>query len=44
MVNNDSLNKHFSIYDDASIILVPKPSTLLLLGLGAVMVRRSQKV
>ena len=40
LLNADPLNAHFEIWDDAKIVLVPEPATLLLLSLGAVMVRR----
>ena len=38
--NGDVLNTQFQIGRNASITLVPEPCTLLLLGLGAVMLRR----
>ena len=34
------LNNEFYIYGDSSIILIPEPATLILLGLGAAMVKR----
>lgn len=40
LTNGDSLNNDFYIYDSASIVLVPEPVTLLLLGFGAVMLRK----
>ena len=38
--NNGQLFNHFSIYDNASIILTPEPTTLLLLGLGGLIFRK----
>jgi hypothetical protein len=40
--SGESIDNIFYIGNDASIVLVPEPSTLLLLGLGAVMLRRKQ--
>jgi len=40
LANGDPMDTHFEIYDNGSIFLTPEPSTLLLLGLGAVMLRR----
>ncbi len=40
LANGDIINTLFDIGNDASITLVPEPTTLLLLGLGAVMLRR----
>ncbi len=37
-----SLNNNFDIGSSASIVLVPEPATLLLLGLGVVMLRRKR--
>ncbi len=40
-MNNDFSISHYGAgYDGAAIVLVPEPATLLLLGLGAVMVRK----
>jgi hypothetical protein len=36
----DALSNQFSIYDNASIIFVPEPATLLLLGLGGLILTR----
>jgi len=41
--SGDFLDNDFRIGYDASIVLVPEPATLLLLGLGAVMLRRKTK-
>ncbi len=43
LANGDLLDNDFRIGHDASIVLVPEPATLLLLGLGAVMVRRRKR-
>ena len=40
LANGGYLDNEFYIYADSSIILIPEPTTLLLLGLGAVMLRR----
>jgi hypothetical protein len=40
LVDGDMLNSPFRIGDYASIVLVPEPATLLLLGLGAAMLRK----
>jgi hypothetical protein len=40
--NGDILNSPFRIGDYASITLVPEPATLMLLGLGAAVIRRKQ--
>ena len=42
LANDYPHQSDFEISDNASIILVPEPFTLLLLGLGAVMVRRKR--
>ncbi len=43
LANSDIINNQFIINDTSSIILTPEPSTLLLLGLGAVMLRRKRR-
>lgn len=40
LASGDLINNYFYTYDAARIVLVPEPATLLLLGLGVVMVRR----
>jgi hypothetical protein len=40
LANGDIINNQFRIGETAKIVLVPEPATLLLLGLGAVMVRK----
>jgi len=40
LANGDPMDTHFELYDSGSIFLTPEPSTLLLLGLGAVMLRK----
>jgi len=40
--NGDYLNNKLVFYDDSSIILVPEPYTLLLLGFGTVMLRKKR--
>jgi hypothetical protein len=42
LANGDILNNQFQIGDNASITLVPEPTTILLLGLGAVVLRRKR--
>lgn len=43
LASGDLLDNDFYIGGDASIFLVPEPATLLLLGLGAVMLRKTTK-
>ena len=43
LANGDPIDNDFHIYDNASIILIPEPATLLLLGFGAVIVRKTSK-
>jgi len=43
LLSGDLLNNDFYIGHDASIVLIPEPATLLLLGLGAVMVMLKRK-
>lgn len=40
LANGESIDNDFYIGKNASIVLIPEPATLLLLGLGAVMVRK----
>ena len=40
LANGDIINNSFRIGDYASIVLVPEPVTLLLLGLGGAIVRK----
>ena len=40
LVNGGYLDNEFYIYADSSIILIPEPATLLLLGLGGLLLRR----
>jgi len=42
LANGDPLNNTFYIFPGADIIVVPEPATLLLLGLGAVVLRRKR--
>jgi hypothetical protein len=39
LTSNDLLNNDFTILDSASIVLVPEPTTLLLLALGGLLLR-----
>jgi len=40
--SGETINTNFEIYDDASIVLVPEPATVLLLGFGAVILRKKR--
>jgi hypothetical protein len=40
LADGHSLNETFYIYGNSTLVLIPEPATLLLLGLGAVMLRR----
>jgi hypothetical protein len=40
LANGDILNKRFQIGNDATIVLVPEPATLALLGLGGMLLRK----
>ncbi|MGA2173043.1 MAG: PEP-CTERM sorting domain-containing protein [Sedimentisphaerales bacterium] len=42
LANGDIINNYFQIGNTASIVLIPEPATLLLLGLGAAMLRRKR--
>jgi hypothetical protein len=42
LINNSILDKQFAIYDNASIVLIPEPATLVLFSLGAVMLRKKR--
>jgi hypothetical protein len=44
LINGKPINNDFMIYDGASIVLVPEPATVLLLGFGAVRLRSRQAV
>jgi len=44
LANGDLINNHFYVHDNASIVLVPEPATLLLLGLGGLLIRKRRKV
>jgi hypothetical protein len=43
LVNGDFLNNAFDIDPDATIILVPEPATLLLIGIGVLCLRRRNR-
>ena len=43
LANGDIINNQFRIGNDAKIVLIPEPATLLLLGLGAVILRKHKK-
>jgi hypothetical protein len=40
LANGDIINNQFRVNDSSKLFLVPEPATLLLLGLGAVMLRK----
>lgn len=40
LASGEAINNDFYIYDDASIVLVPEPATVLLLALGGLMLRK----
>jgi len=42
--NGDIINSSFEISEGGSIVLIPEPGSLLLLGLGSVLLRRKKKV
>lgn len=44
LANGDPLNTAFYIYESASISLVPEPATLLLFGLGGLVLRKCRQV
>ena len=43
LLNGDPLDNNFYIGDSAKIILIPEPGTLLLLGLGCLMLRKRRR-
>jgi len=43
LASGEMLNNNFYIYENASIILVPEPATVFLLGLGCLALRRRRK-
>jgi len=43
LLNGDPLDNDFRIGNSAKIILVPEPATLLLLGLGGLILRRKRR-
>ena len=43
LTNGDPINNDFYIYSDSSIMLVPEPATLLLLGLGGLVLLRKHR-
>ena len=40
LLNGDPINIGFRIYDNASIVLIPEPASLLLMGLGGLLIRK----
>ena len=42
LANGDPIDNRFYVHDNAQIVLVPEPTTLLLLGLGGLMLRRKR--
>jgi hypothetical protein len=43
LANGNTINNQFRIGDDASIVLVPEPTTLLSLSLGLCLIRRFRR-
>lgn len=45
LASGETINNNFHIYEDATIVLVPEPATVLLLGLGGLaLLRKSRRV
>jgi len=44
LTSGELINIDFEIYDDASIFLVPEPATLLLITMGALWLRRKNRI
>jgi len=42
LANGDLLDNGFSIFDNSKLILIPEPATLLLLGLGGLVLRKKR--
>jgi hypothetical protein len=42
LASGEIINNNFEIFEDATIVLIPEPATLLLFGLGILMVRRKK--
>jgi hypothetical protein len=40
LANGDAINNPFTLYPDARLVLVPEPATLLVVGLGGLVLRR----
>lgn len=43
LASGEAINNDFYIYDDASIVLVPEPATVLLFGLGSLVLLKKRK-
>ena len=42
LLSGEAISNHIYLYDDTSLVLIPEPATLFLLGLGAVMLRKAR--
>jgi hypothetical protein len=44
LASGESINNDFYIYDDATIVLVPEPATVLLFGLGSLALLKKRRI